>query len=175
MLPFIRELFFFYSQFYFYSVVATEIVCLLACFLCIIVETVDENSQPVAFNQFSTFVVGAGNFGGPQKSTEAKPIVNPPARAPDAAVSEKTCIDQVDFMCQSVFLQWRKRYSVVFTHSTNLCFLFQLLRTARGLLHKMLFFCWIPILSHVGLYFYYHTPFIKNCNLFLELILTVSW
>lgn len=58
------------------------------------VETVDESGENVAFNQFGTFVVGAGKFGGPRTSTHAKLPADPPARAPDATISEKTTVDQ---------------------------------------------------------------------------------
>lgn len=59
-------------------------------------ETFDEKNEKVAFNQFSTFVVGAGKFGGKRNSDEAKPTANPPKRTPDASISEKTGIDQVN-------------------------------------------------------------------------------
>ena len=59
------------------------------------VETADEKGEPVAFSQFGTFVVGAGKFGGPRNSAKAKLPVDPPARVPDATVSEKTSVDQV--------------------------------------------------------------------------------
>ncbi|RUS86122.1 hypothetical protein EGW08_006142 [Elysia chlorotica] len=58
------------------------------------IETVDEKGEKVAFNQFSTFVVGAGNFGGPKTSKEATPLVDTPSRAPDAFMEEKTSVDQ---------------------------------------------------------------------------------
>lgn len=49
------------------------------------VETFDEKNEKVAFNQFSTFVVGAGKFGGKRNSDEAKPTANPPKRPPTPA------------------------------------------------------------------------------------------
>ncbi|XP_059147270.1 peroxisomal multifunctional enzyme type 2-like isoform X2 [Physella acuta] len=58
------------------------------------VETYDENNDKVAFNQFSTFYVGAGNFGGPKTSTETIPIIEVPSRAPDSVMQEKTSVDQ---------------------------------------------------------------------------------
>lgn len=58
-------------------------------------ETFDEKNEKLAFNQFSTFVVGAGKFGGKRNSDEARPTANPPKRPPDASISEKTGIDQV--------------------------------------------------------------------------------
>ncbi|GFS14519.1 peroxisomal multifunctional enzyme type 2 [Elysia marginata] len=58
------------------------------------IETADENGETIAFNQFAIFVVGAGNFGGPKTSKEVKPVVDPPSRAPDAAMEEKTSVDQ---------------------------------------------------------------------------------
>ena len=59
------------------------------------VETLDEKKEVVAFNQFAIFVVGAGNFGGVRSSPAMKQPMNPPSRAPDASVSEKTSVDQV--------------------------------------------------------------------------------
>jgi len=58
------------------------------------VETLDEKKEKVAFNQFSIFVVGAGNFGGKRSSEVAKPAVAAPKRAPDASITEKTGVDQ---------------------------------------------------------------------------------
>ncbi|KAK3096921.1 hypothetical protein FSP39_004769 [Pinctada imbricata] len=58
------------------------------------VETFDEQNEKVCFNQFSTFVVGAGKFGGKRTSTEAKPTMNPPQRQPDASITEQTGRDQ---------------------------------------------------------------------------------
>lgn len=58
------------------------------------IETVDEKGDKVAFNQFATFVVGAGNFGGQKNSREAKPVVDAPSRAPDASMEEQTSVDQ---------------------------------------------------------------------------------
>ncbi|GFN82479.1 peroxisomal multifunctional enzyme type 2 [Plakobranchus ocellatus] len=58
------------------------------------IETFDEKGEKVAFNQFSTFVVGAGNFGGPKKSNEITPLASPPSRNPDAVMEEKTSVDQ---------------------------------------------------------------------------------
>ncbi|KAK3765704.1 hypothetical protein RRG08_026179 [Elysia crispata] len=58
------------------------------------IETVDEKGEKVAFNQFSTFVVGAGNFGGPKTSSESTPLVDTPSRAPDASMEERTSVDQ---------------------------------------------------------------------------------
>ena len=60
-------------------------------------ETVDEKGDPVAFNQFGTFVVGAGKFGGPRSNPGAKMPADPPSRAPDATMSEKTGPDQVEW------------------------------------------------------------------------------
>nr|KAG5694108.1 hypothetical protein BaRGS_005863 [Batillaria attramentaria] len=58
------------------------------------IETVDENNEPVAFNQFGSFIVGRGKFGGPRTSSEAKLPADPPSRAPDATMSEQTSVDQ---------------------------------------------------------------------------------
>ena len=59
------------------------------------VETFNEKKEKVAFNQFSIFAVGYGNFGGKRSSDSIIPTVNPPKRSPDATVSEKTSVDQV--------------------------------------------------------------------------------
>ncbi|XP_005096557.1 peroxisomal multifunctional enzyme type 2 isoform X2 [Aplysia californica] len=58
------------------------------------VETFDENNEMVAFNQFSTFAVGSGNFGGPKTTTVGYPLAETPKRAPDAVMQEKTSVDQ---------------------------------------------------------------------------------
>lgn len=58
-------------------------------------ETFNEKKEKVAFNQFSIFVVGAGNFGGKRTSDSIRAPVDPPKRNPDASVSQKTGIDQV--------------------------------------------------------------------------------
>ena len=60
------------------------------------VDTYDEAGEKVAFNQFTTFVQQAGGFGGKRNSDKAMGAVNPPQRAPDAVVTEKTSIDQVN-------------------------------------------------------------------------------
>lgn len=73
-------------------------------------ETFDEKNEKVAFNQFSTFVVGAGKFGGKRNSDEAKPTANPPKRPPDASISEKTGIDQVNVALLTVTIN----YTVLF-------------------------------------------------------------
>ena len=61
----------------------------------ILVETFNEKKEKVAFNQFSIFVVGAGNFGGKRASDSIIAPVDPPKRSPDASMSEKTSVDQV--------------------------------------------------------------------------------
>ncbi|KAJ0067927.1 hypothetical protein NL108_011726, partial [Boleophthalmus pectinirostris] len=48
----------------------------------------------ICFNQFSVFVVGAGGFGGKRSSDKAKPLVDPPKRAPDAVMIDSTTRDQ---------------------------------------------------------------------------------
>ena len=40
-------------------------------------------------------MVGAGKFGGPRSSPEAKMPADAPKRAPDAVMKEKTSVDQV--------------------------------------------------------------------------------
>ncbi|XP_076102717.1 peroxisomal multifunctional enzyme type 2-like [Mytilus galloprovincialis] len=58
------------------------------------VEIFNEKKEKIAYNQFSTFIVGAGKFGGKRSSDKARNTANPPSRAPDASMSEKTSIDQ---------------------------------------------------------------------------------
>ncbi|XP_062924773.1 peroxisomal multifunctional enzyme type 2 [Mobula hypostoma] len=48
----------------------------------------------ICYNQFSTFVVGAGGFGGKRRSDKVKVIVQPPNRPPDAVISDATSINQ---------------------------------------------------------------------------------
>ena len=55
----------------------------------------DEDGEKVAFNQLSTFVVGAGGFGGKRSSDKAYPTQKAPNREPDSSMEEKTSIDQV--------------------------------------------------------------------------------
>ena len=59
------------------------------------IDSFDESGDKIAFNQFTTFVQKAGGFGGKRTSDKAINPVNPPKRAPDAVVTEKTGIDQV--------------------------------------------------------------------------------
>ncbi|XP_067952015.1 peroxisomal multifunctional enzyme type 2-like [Watersipora subatra] len=54
----------------------------------------DEDGEKVAFNQLSTFVVGAGGFGGKRSSDKAYPTQKAPNREPDSSMEEKTSIDQ---------------------------------------------------------------------------------
>lgn len=58
-------------------------------------ESFDENGEPLIRNQSSTFVVGAGNFGG--KSKPSSDVIMPvpaPNRKPDFTALCKTTIDQ---------------------------------------------------------------------------------
>ncbi|KAM9330931.1 peroxisomal multifunctional enzyme type 2 [Gastrophryne carolinensis] len=48
----------------------------------------------ICFNQFSTFLVGSGGFGGKRSSPKAKVTANPPSRPPDAVLSDLTSVDQ---------------------------------------------------------------------------------
>ncbi|KAJ8401632.1 hypothetical protein AAFF_G00379490 [Aldrovandia affinis] len=50
--------------------------------------------EPVCYNQFSLFVVGAGGFGGKRTSDKAKSTVAPPERAPDVVMTDETTRDQ---------------------------------------------------------------------------------
>ena len=58
-------------------------------------QTVDEKGEPVFDNVFSLFVRGEGGFGG-ERGPEADKS-EPPARAPDFEVSEKTSTEQALF------------------------------------------------------------------------------
>lgn len=49
--------------------------------------------QLVVKGQMATFVVGAGNFGGPRTSSKAKLAVNPPKRPHDTVVEQQTSLD----------------------------------------------------------------------------------
>ncbi|XP_032801144.1 peroxisomal multifunctional enzyme type 2 [Petromyzon marinus] len=64
------------------------------CLLLLDVYTYNENKEPICFNQFSVFVVGAGGFGGKRSSDKVKPTVAIPKRSPDASVTDKTSLDQ---------------------------------------------------------------------------------
>lgn len=61
----------------------------------VIVDTYDEAGEKLAYGQITVFVVGAGGFGGKRNSSKTKPTIEPPARQPDASVSQKTHYDQV--------------------------------------------------------------------------------
>ncbi|PIK36547.1 putative peroxisomal multifunctional enzyme type 2 [Apostichopus japonicus] len=58
------------------------------------INSYDENNDLILHNQFSTFAVGSGGFGGKRSSDKAVVTVKPPDRAPDASMSEKTSVDQ---------------------------------------------------------------------------------
>ncbi|KAJ8304649.1 hypothetical protein KUTeg_018232 [Tegillarca granosa] len=58
------------------------------------IETFDEQGEKVMFNQFGTFVVGAGKFGGKRTSQKAKEPISAPKRSPDSSIIEKTSVDQ---------------------------------------------------------------------------------
>ncbi|XP_063242604.1 peroxisomal multifunctional enzyme type 2 [Bacillus rossius redtenbacheri] len=58
------------------------------------VETFDEKGEKVAYNQTTTFAVGAGGFGGKRVSNKGVSSVNPPSRTPDAIVKQQTSLDQ---------------------------------------------------------------------------------
>lgn len=58
-------------------------------------ETFDENDNILVINQSSTFIVGAGNFGGKKTpSKEVIPALPAPNRTPDSAIKYKTSVDQ---------------------------------------------------------------------------------
>lgn len=58
------------------------------------VETFTEDGEKIAFNQVTIFLQRAGGFGGKRSSSAAVPAMEPPKRAPDASIQEKTSIDQ---------------------------------------------------------------------------------
>lgn len=59
------------------------------------VNSYDQNGKLLVKNQSSTFIVGAGNFGGKSKaSDEVKPAVPTPNRPYDASVRYTTHLDQ---------------------------------------------------------------------------------
>ncbi|XP_066944489.1 peroxisomal multifunctional enzyme type 2 [Macrobrachium rosenbergii] len=57
-------------------------------------ETKDDSGSLVAKNQWSLFIVGDGNFGGPRTSNAAIPPIDAPNRTPDVTEEYKTNIDQ---------------------------------------------------------------------------------
>jgi hypothetical protein len=60
------------------------------------VTTFDQSTgRKLSVQQFGTFQVGSGNFGGARSSPHERPAVPVPKRAPDAVVEEKTSVDQV--------------------------------------------------------------------------------
>ncbi|XP_033634641.1 peroxisomal multifunctional enzyme type 2-like [Asterias rubens] len=54
----------------------------------------NENKELLSLSQTAIFLVGAGGFGGRNKSEKAKLTVKPPSRSPDASMKEKTSVDQ---------------------------------------------------------------------------------
>ncbi|KAI9495200.1 hypothetical protein BDB00DRAFT_760444 [Zychaea mexicana] len=61
------------------------------------VTSTDESGEVVFENQFTLFIRGSGNFGGPKKGADrgaATAANTPPNRKPDAVVTEKTSEDQ---------------------------------------------------------------------------------
>ncbi|XP_052794200.1 peroxisomal multifunctional enzyme type 2-like [Mya arenaria] len=58
------------------------------------VDTFDEKNEKVAFNQSAIMVIGAGGFQGAKSSSELKPMIKAPTRAPDSSMAEKTSVDQ---------------------------------------------------------------------------------
>lgn len=57
--------------------------------------SVDGNGTPLIRNQSSTFVVGAGNFGGKSKpNDQVIQTIPPPSRSPDFVTTVKTSPDQ---------------------------------------------------------------------------------
>ncbi|XP_031618010.1 peroxisomal multifunctional enzyme type 2 [Contarinia nasturtii] len=58
-------------------------------------DSFDQNGKLLFKNQLSTFVVGAGNFGGKTKaSDEVKPVIPTPNRPFDASIKYTTSVDQ---------------------------------------------------------------------------------
>jgi hypothetical protein len=56
------------------------------------VDTVDETGEKLAYNEISTFVRGAGGWGGDRGPSGDVNV--PPAREPDAVIEEKTADNQ---------------------------------------------------------------------------------
>lgn len=73
----------------------------------------DKSGKLLLKNQISTFIVGAGNFGGKTKASDAvKPAVPTPNRPCDVSVKYGTTIDQAALY----------RYDHKFMHKKNLSF-----------------------------------------------------
>lgn len=58
-------------------------------------DTFNDSNQLVMRTQWSIFLVGAGNFGGPRNTERGVKVLPPPKRQPDAVIEEKTSLDQV--------------------------------------------------------------------------------
>ncbi|XP_077989547.1 peroxisomal multifunctional enzyme type 2-like [Glandiceps talaboti] len=58
------------------------------------IKTYDEQNELLITNQFTTFAVGYGKFGGKRNSDKSVPTVKPPSRKPDAVLEDKTSVDQ---------------------------------------------------------------------------------
>jgi len=58
------------------------------------IDITDEKGQKIAFVQNNIFLRGSGGFGGPRRSAEEKPAVDPPKRQPDATYTQKTSSEQ---------------------------------------------------------------------------------
>lgn len=59
------------------------------------VDIVDDKGEKLAFVQANIFLRGSGGFGGPRRSSEEKPTLDPPKRQPDASYTQKTSFEQV--------------------------------------------------------------------------------
>lgn len=58
-------------------------------------DTYDQNGKLLFKNQLTTFIVGAGNFGGKSKASDnVIPAISAPDRAADAEVKYSTSVDQ---------------------------------------------------------------------------------
>lgn len=65
-------------------------------YMLVIGETFESGSgDKLATSQMSAFVIGGGGFQGPRTSSHAIPTIEPPNRAPDATLSQRTSLDQV--------------------------------------------------------------------------------
>lgn len=58
-------------------------------------DSYDQNGKLLFTNQISTFIVGAGNFGGKTKASDAvKPAIPVPNRPCDSSIKYTTSVDQ---------------------------------------------------------------------------------
>lgn len=77
------------------SVLKTYVEKILLCFMIQSGQSYDKNGKLLLKNQISTFIVGAGNFGGKTKASDAVvPAVPAPNRPCDVSIKYGTTVDQ---------------------------------------------------------------------------------